>query len=198
MGTKASIVNRALSRLGSNKQIANIETENSREAIAARLIFDDERDYVLRDFPWPFATAYRQLGLVAEQPNGDWFYAYRYPSDCLYVRRVVTALGRREVIPRPFRVGVDDQGRLLFTNEPQATIEYTARVVDPERFDPLFDSMLAWRIAANLAPSLSRVKDMSDTALKMYEIERSTAQSRALNEGQQDEPLEAELIRVRD
>src|SRR5690606_25121463 len=105
----ASIVNRALARIGSSKQIANVETENSREAISARLVFDDERDYVLRDFPWPFATAYRTLALVSEAPNGDWGYAYRYPSDCLYVRRIVGALGRRDPDPPPFRVGVDEQ-----------------------------------------------------------------------------------------
>jgi hypothetical protein len=202
MTSKTQIVNIGLMRMGVSQSVANVDTENSREALSARLVFDDEVRYVLRDFPWPWATAYGDLGLVdgsdSEAANGDWQYAYRYPSDCLFARRLVTSAGRNNANPPPYKLGRDDQGKLIFTNEADATLEYTVDVSDPDEFDSLFVSMLAWRLAASMAPSLSRIKDMAKTAMEMYELDKSKAQSRALNEQQQEVPAESEFIRARD
>jgi hypothetical protein len=199
--SKTQIVNIALMRMGVSQSVANVDTENSREALSARLIFNDERDFVLRDFPWPFATAYAELGLgsgsATSPANRDWTFAYRYPSDCMFARRLVTENGRNDTNPPPFRLGRDAQGRLIFTNEQDAQLEYTASVTDAGEFDPLFVSMLAWRLAASMAPSLSRLKDMAKTALEMYAVDKSTAQARALNEQQQEQPAESEFISAR-
>lgn len=202
MTSKTQITNLGLMRIGVSQSVANVDSENSREALSARLIFDDEVKYVLRDFPWPFATTYVALGLVDGAPedpaNGDWLYAYRYPSDCHFARRLVTEAGRNNASPPPFRIGRDSQGKLIYTNEADAVLEYTAQIDDPEEFDSLFVSMLAWRMAGSMAPSLSRIKDMAKTAMEMYEIDKSKAQSRALNEGQQEQPAESEFIRSRE
>lgn len=202
MTSKTQIVNIALMRIGVSKSVANVDTEQSREALSAKLIFDDEVDFVLRDFPWPFATAYADLGLVdgaADDPaNRDWIFAYRYPSDCMFVRRVVReSVGRNDPTPASYRIGRDAQGKLIYTNEQDAQIEYTVDVTDPEEFDALFVSMLAWKLGASLAPSLSRIKDMATTCMQMYEIDKTKAQSRALNEQQQETPADAEWISAR-
>jgi hypothetical protein len=201
MSSKTQIGNVALLRIGVTQSVGNVDTETSREAIAIRLIFDDEVDFVLRDFPWPFATAYHTLELVdgsASSPaNGDWTFAYRYPSDCMFARRIVTERGRRDATPPPYKIGRDSQGKLIFTDQEDAVLEYTADVTDPQEFDAMFASMLAWRIAANIAPGLSRIEKMSAKAAEMYEIEKTKAQSRSLNEGQQEEPAESEFIRAR-
>ena len=199
--SKTQIVNLALQRIGVSKQVANVDTENSKEAMNAKTAYDDERDYVLRDFPWPFATKYVAPGLVAGSStvaaNLDWNYSYRYPSDAVYVRRILSALGRNDPDPPPFKVGRDDQGRLIYTNQAEAQIEYTMRVTNPEEFDPLFVSAFAWRLGWVLAPSLSRVEKIADHCLKMYAIELSKAQAGAGNEQQQEKQIEAEWIRGR-
>lgn len=202
MASKTQIVNIALNRIGVSKQVANVDTENSREALSAKIIFDDDRDYVLRDFAWPWATGYAVLGLVAGTSsvpvNGDWQYAYRYPSDAIFIRRIVTpGLGRNDPNPPAFRVGSDVQGRLLYTNQPEVTVEYTRRVTDAGEFDAVFTSMLAWRLGAMLAPALSRMTDAAKLCLQMYDYEKSRAETRALNEGQQDTAPQAEWIRGR-
>ncbi len=202
MASKTQIANVAIARIGASKQISNVDTDKGREAITARLFFDDDVKYVLRDFPWPFATAYTTLALVsgtASVPaNNDWQYAYRMPSDCLYARRIATTEGRNSANPPPFRVGRDAQGKLIYTNKVEAQLEFTVNITDSQEFDPMFASMLSWKLGAGLAPSLSRIKDMADTCMKMYELERSKAAARALNEGQQEVPIESELIRSRD
>jgi len=201
MASKTQIVNLALLRIGVTRAIANVDTEQSREAVSARLAFDDERDFVLRDFPWPWASTYATGQLVTGSSttpaNRDWIFAYRYPSDCLMVRRLVTSAGRSDTAPPSFAIGRDSQGRLIYTNQEEAEFEYTARVTNPEEFDALFVSMLAWKLASVLAPALSRIENMTTNAIKMYEIEKSKAQSRALNEGQAAPPLDAEWVRGR-
>lgn len=158
-----AIVNRALIRIGA-KTIANLDTEQSRESDAARVVFEEELRATLRDFPWAFSTKYQSTlafvaGTVAVPANGDWTYAYRYPSDCVFVRRIVSDL-RRAFDPNPpqFRIGQDTTGGLIFTDTENPTIEYTARIpCAVGRGDALFRDALAWRLAASLAPSLAQV-----------------------------------------
>jgi hypothetical protein len=197
MASKTQIANQALIAIGVTAQIANLETETSKEAIAIRLIFEDEVDFVLRDFPWPFATAYASLGLVTDDPNNDWDYAYRYPSDAVFVRRIATTLGRDNSEPPPYRIGRDDEGRLIYSDEVNANIEYTSRIFDSNELDPIFVSALVWKLGAKLAPSMSKIKDMAKTAWAMYEVEIDKAKSVSLNESQSEPAPDAEWITAR-
>src|SRR5665648_440114 len=90
MSSATEICNMALGHLASGKEIANLETERSAEAIACRRFFDSARDAVLRDFSWPFATKIKALSLIEEDPNSEWAYSYRYPTDCLNFRRILS------------------------------------------------------------------------------------------------------------
>jgi hypothetical protein len=199
--SKTRILNLALIDLGISKLVANLDTEASKEAILGRLIFPVEVDYVLRDFPWNFAKRYAKPGLVAGSPttpaNRHWAFAYRYPSDCLFVRSVISPMGRQATTPIPFAMGSDAEGELIFTDLPEAEIEYTANVTDPERWDAMFVQALHWRLAAHLAPALTRVEGLARSALQMYELEKSRSERAALNEQQLDPEPESEYIRAR-
>lgn len=157
-----AVVNRALVRIGA--QTIAAFTEQSREAVAAVAIFEDELKSALRDYPWAFATKYNAaltlVGGDATTPvNGDWQYSYRLPADCVFVRRLVTDLKRAyEPNPTTFRTVVDAAGGLLFTDDAAPTIEYTARVDGTVVLaDALFRDAFAWRLAASLAPSVAQV-----------------------------------------
>jgi hypothetical protein len=200
MASDTQIANLALLHMGVSERIANLTTEQSRAAESLRVAYNDDRDYCLRDFPWPWATAYATLGLVSSATvaySTDWFYAYRYPSQCLFIRRIVTDSGRLDTNPVQFRTGRDTQGRLILTDQQDAVVEYTVAVTDPQEFDALFVSMLSWKLAASCGPSLSRLSKIEERAMAMYEIEKFKAQSRALEEGQGPAPAEAEWIRAR-
>ena len=84
--------NLALLKIGVSKTITSL-SEQSREAMTAALQFDHQFRACLRQFPWAFATKYKNLGLVGGSAsvaiNGDWQYAYEYPDDCLFARRIV-------------------------------------------------------------------------------------------------------------
>lgn len=200
MASPTDIANLALLHMGVTKRIGNLETERSVEADALRTAYIDDRNYTLRDFPWPWATAYVALGLVSDPVtpyNGDWRYAYRYPANCLFLRRLVGPAGRNETRRIEYRIGRDSGGRLVLSNCTPLTVEYTAVVEDAQEFDAIYVSMLSWKLAASCGVALSRIAQIETRAMQMYEIEKTKAQSRALNEGQEPPEPDAEWIRSR-
>jgi hypothetical protein len=61
------VVNLALVRIGAHT-VANLDTEQSREAVLAGLVVDDELTNTLCDFPWPFATRYADPATLVGGP----------------------------------------------------------------------------------------------------------------------------------
>jgi hypothetical protein len=196
--TKTEIANLTLFCLGASKQLANVDTDMTVEARTIRACIDGQRDFCMRELDWPLATAYSVPGLVAGTSSTpavpDWFFSYRQPADCLKVRRVMTAglssfpitFGRHRkftIPPIAFTVGRDSQGALIYTNLQNANIEYTIRITDYTALDPMFATMLAWRIAIVCAPALSRVDGITKTVQNGYELEKQRATAAAFNEG---------------
>lgn len=193
------ICNMSLSRVGVSVFLETLDTsvDNTTEAVLCALWYGPMRDYVLRDADWSFARRYRALSLVEMDPNGEWRYAYRYPTDCFRARRIVQIGLRVNPKPPPFVVGGDDAGKLIYTDEPDAVLRYTTRITDPTVFDPKFDSALAWRIAVEIAPPLSRVKGMQQVAVDNYRMEIAAAEAEDANESSSDDPPDAQWIRDR-
>ena len=196
--TQIDIWNQALSNIGSKVFIQN-PNERSVEASVLAIWWKSAVEFVLAAHPWPFATAYQLLAPLDDNPTGgDWLYVYRYPSDCIHARRLVTKAGRRDPNPPPFKIGSDNEGRVIYTDQENALLEYTKEVTEPERFDPNFVDCLAWYLGHKAAPSVSRMPNMTDFALKQYKVALTNAADKAMNESQQDDPQEAENIRARD
>lgn len=157
------VANLALVRIGA-QSIMDLTTDQSREANLVRLVFENELRATLREFPWPFATVYDNAlavvdGSDTDPVNADWTYSYRLPADYITARRLVTPNGRRfEPSPYPFKVARDTTGDLLFTDQADPILEYTARIeCAVEHADALFRDAFAWRLAATLGPSLAAI-----------------------------------------
>jgi hypothetical protein len=195
--SKTSICNMAIGHAGETVFIANIDTARDKAAILCKRFYDQSVAFILRSFDWQFATRYRTLALVAETPNDDWAYAYRYPTDALKIRRIVTALGRSDSNPPAFVIGQDDQGQLVYSDEQDPTFEYTQRVDNPERFDPLFIEAVAWQLAGQIAPALSRDKNKAKECFQMAAYYIDQAEIAVANEQQPAEQQESEFVRAR-
>ena len=199
--SKTVIVNLALSHLGSGKEIADLDTEQSDEASAMRRFYDEARDKALRDFNWPFATKIASLALVETNPNDEWTYSYRYPTDCLNIRRILSGVRTDNRQTRAsYKVAKDSAGRIIFTDIDIAKVEYTERVETVEIYPPDFVMALSYLMAMYTAPRVTGGDPfgLGKKSSELYLQELSNARSNAFNEEQVDQPAESELYRARD
>jgi hypothetical protein len=201
------LANIALARLGVSKKIVSLATDVTVEAEQARLHWGTDVEQTLRDHPWGFATRYADLVLVAGsetvKATADWQYSYRAPDGMMKARRIVGQLDqRRHYDPHPitFRVGADDTGTLIYTNAEildgmPVTLEYTVRVACPAGVgDAIFRSAFAWRLAASMAPTLSRDAQKAAFCLQMYQATFADATTEDAQEQQQDKDGNADWI----
>ena len=199
--SSTEICNFALLHLGQTKRIANLTTEQSKEAQIFRSFYETVRDLVLRDHIWPFATKISALALVQEDPNDEWSYSYRYPSDALMIRRVLSGVRNDARNTRTsYKISKDAQGLLLLCDLEEAQIEYTEMVTDVSFFPDDFVMALSYRLAYYAAPSITNGDpfQMQGRMMQMYQGEMSRATANGFNEEQPDELPESEFIRFRE
>ncbi len=145
------VSNNALRLIGIGQKISSLDDDNHR-AEACKDAYPEARDLVLSSFKWPFTTRRVALGLVEEDPNDDWAFSYRYPIDCVVVRRIATSAGLPDYVPTPFTLGQDDTGRLLYTDVEDAIVEYSATADDPGEWPNCFADAVSGELAERIAP----------------------------------------------
>jgi hypothetical protein len=195
------ICNMALTHLASGKEIANLITEKSAEAQACRRMFWTARDLTLEEFAWPFATQFPILAEVAAQPTVEWNFSYRIPANTIMIRRVLSGLRTDSRQTRvPYKLGSDDQGRLLYCDLSSVQLEITARITNTAFYTPSFCTALSYLLAYMIAPRVTAGDPygLGPKAAQNYVQAISIARKNAANEEQADQPTEAESIRVRD
>lgn len=211
--TDTEIANMALAHIGAGNFISSLTTDNSANADAINAFLEITREQTLRDFPWPFATktadstlvttaATNAFALIEEDPNDEWGFSYRYPTDCAEVRRIWSGLRNDTPVSRvPFRIGFDGAvatatGRLLFTDMEDAVLEYTALLTDNTIYPPDFAMAWSYRLAWHVAPRLANnySPEITKMLMQMYALEINKARSNSANEEQPDRPTDCEWV----
>lgn len=201
MLSKTRLANMALRHLAVSTTIANVETDKTPHAKACQDFYDAALDQVLRDWRWPFATKIQALGLVEEEPNDEWGFSYRYPSDCVDFRRIQSGAARVDsrATQVKYRLGADDSGELIFTDQPDAVGEWTFRHVDVAHYPADFGVALSYLLASLIAPSVTAGDQfkLGARALSLYQVAIAGARANAANEEARDEPPESSFVSVR-
>lgn len=201
MSSKTEICNLAISHLGVGKTIADVDTEQSEEALICRRYYSIVRDMTLSDFSWPFATKFATLALVTERPNNEWAYSYRYPDDCISITRILSGVRNDNRQSRiSYKILRDNTGLLIYTDQVSAQIEYTAETDDPTFYPADYIMALSLRLASYIAAKITKGDPfgMGQKVLAMYYQEISRAQASAANEEQPDQRPDSEFIRIRE
>ena len=144
------------------------------------------------------------------QPPGQWLYEYSYPSDCLAIRQIkplpaasasggsappiypyggAVTPGAARMRPVKYRLATDldsfnNRIRVLLTNQAQAVAEYTARIVDPNIFDPDFITAFVGRLAAKICIPVSGDKELMKLAVQAGQLIEAKAAANSENEGE--------------
>jgi hypothetical protein len=158
-----AVANSALRLLGIGQKIASFDDDNHR-AEACKDAYPQSRDLVLSQFKWPFTTKRVVLGLVEEDPNEDWRFSYRYPVDCVMVRRIADSRGLPDYIPTAFTLGQDITGRLIYTDVEDAMVEYSGTLDDPGEWPNCLADAVAGELATRIAPIFKAGNDKLDRA----------------------------------
>ena len=160
-----TISNMALSHIG----VANIDRmdEASEPARLCKQFFDTARRTTLRKFPWPFATRRQVLGLLTTVP-GDYLYAYRYPTECVAIRKLFDESFRFIPEYQRYKILSDKEGRVIYTNVENCVCEFTADVKDCDLFDEGFIEALTWKMAADIAFKLTGNQNIQSQCLQAY------------------------------
>jgi hypothetical protein len=118
--------------------------------------------------------------LIEENPTDEWGYSYRYPTDALYIRRILSGIKKdTEDSKIPYELGQDDTGGLLiYTNTDEAQVEYTARCDNAGLYPSDFVIAFSYRLASFVAPQVASGTEGNKLAVTMYEFyQRHCAQA---------------------
>lgn len=177
MASEVDIANLALSHLGDSATVASLDPpEGSAQAEHCARWYPIARNALLELHDWNFATSRVKLAQVTQNWS-EWAYAYAYPSDVVRLLAVLPEGATSDnstsnsgpissaygvgyyddstfsvYMPQPYTSEVDEAGnRLIYTNEPSATLRYTRIITDTTKFSQLFVTTLARFLASYLA-----------------------------------------------
>lgn len=200
MTTSTDIANMALRNIANSNEIANLDTDTSKQAKACRAFYQISLLHLLRRRHWRFARKVAELVIVDPNPDSHYEYAYRYPADCIEFRNVrsservmnETTLIAHDIIP-------DADGRLVVTDEPDACGEYTYMVSNPDHWPPDFILALSFHLSTLLAPSLTSGDpfQMGKQAAMLYQYYFGEAAAADGGEAVPDEPTGSSIERAR-
>lgn len=165
MPSETDLLNDALSQIGATP--INAIDDGSVNANHCQRTYPALRDGLLRAAHWNFASKRVQLAQDAEVPAFEFAYSYTLPADCLKVREYyggspstgdgtdLALLEARQLAK--WRV----EGRKLLTNAGEVMIVYTARITNPDEFDPIFYQLLSTWMASKLANAIAKDPGMA-------------------------------------
>lgn len=125
MQTKTKIFNLALNALLLSKRLVNADTDTGNEAVTLRTNWDIAWESALEDMDLNRTCSRKTLEQLAEDPNSLWLFHCRRPTDCAFIRRIVSGVRTDNRSSRIlFETGIHEGQDGIFTNEDEAVIEY--------------------------------------------------------------------------
>ncbi|MBU0593360.1 MAG: hypothetical protein KKH74_06430 [Gammaproteobacteria bacterium] len=162
MASEVDIANLALAHLGDTATVASLNPpEGSAQAEHCARFYPIARDALLEMFAWGFATRRVQPAALASS-TPEWDYAYAMPADAINIIAVIPPgssddysigmISGGAYTPQAFAREIDARGAdVIYSDQPDAVVRYTAFVTDTTRFPPLFVMALSWHLASMLA-----------------------------------------------
>jgi len=195
MASETQIGKLALQHIGDRYDITDL-SEESVEAEQINLLFDDTRDWLLRQHPWGFANKFATPSSLTGTVPNNYDYMYTYMTDAVRVLGVVDPLDAGTKID--FEVARNSSDvKVILTDQQSAEFRYTQRITDTAQFDPEFTIAFSYALAAKIAMPLTGDRaimgDMSSLARNMI----NSAWETDSNEGIGDDPPDADWIQAR-
>lgn len=173
MAISITVCNLALGELRA-PAIADID-EATIEAAECRRYYPHCLKLLLERFDWSFAARIAALGEMTVNPRAsEWAHAYALPADMATAERLVPPPGGwpnapAGLPPVPAPPFIVEDG-VLYSQMPNAILEYSARDVPAAAMPGLFIDALAYALAARLAVPLRDSRETKSQLLQQAEI----------------------------
>lgn len=187
--TKPKIYNIALSALLLAKEVSDVVTDNSNEVRVLSTHYDIAFESTLQDLDLDSLSQPLELELIANLGNvstynGPWQYVYKYPTKCVFLRRIETPLAldnKRSHIAK--RTGIYDGQKAIYTNETEAFAECITNDIPLEALSPMAGMAIGYKLAFLSAPLLigkgaKKLRDGIDEHYRMAKAEAQETDSR--------------------
>lgn len=212
MFTKAKFFNLALQALLLNRQIIDTTSDRSNENKAMLENYDLALNAALFDMDLDSTASQKTLELVHDftvdpPPNNSapgplWNYAYKYPSNCAFFRRVVTCnVVDDKSTHEPKRILIWNGKKTIFANAQNAIGEYIATDFPIQTLTAPAGLTIALRLAYMTAPLIvgKGAKSLMSEIAQRYAASKAEAQGLDERESfsfQEDSNL-SEFVKVR-
>lgn len=202
--SKAKIYSLAASALLLNKEFDNVETDKSNECRVFNIHWDIALESTLKDLDLDHLSSTVELELIEElSDGGPWTYVYKYPSNCAFLRRIVSNAvvdNSRTHISKKVKMYSSSQ-KGIYTNEYQAVAEYIPKNISLASLSTMAGLALAYKLAYLSAPLVvgKGAKVLRDELQKAYILAKTEAQEDDANESfsYESEDIRSEFVAAR-
>lgn len=161
--SKVELANQALDHIGKDN-IATL-TSNVAQARKVNAAFERTIHSVLARSHWTFARKIAALANVTNDWAERWEYKYDLPNDCINPVRLIPTVDLQRREPIPFQ----RLGQSLYTNQPDAKLQYVFETDDTMAMPQQFLDACAFLLARNIAMPLTRKRSVYEDMNAMYE-----------------------------
>lgn len=202
MTSKADVYNLALGLLLLSDKVSNPDTDKGTKVVVLNTHWNIALCSALEDMDLDSTSTLCNLSLVAENPIHHWKYAYKYPTNCAFFRRIQSHAridSRSTHIDK--HVAMFDGKKVIFTNHHSAVAEYIDATIPITSLAASAALCVAYRLAVLSAPLIT-----GKGALKLivalqdgYKIAKADAQAMDARENFVfvPEDVESEFVKAR-
>jgi hypothetical protein len=178
--SKAGIFNLALGALLLERQVIDTATDRTKECRVLNTHWETALKTALAEMDLDSCSTTETLELITADPNDLWSYAYKYPSNCAFFRRIANSSktdNRSTHIEK--RLGSYSGQKVIFTNEYDASGEYIAADVDLATISGSAAMAIALKLAYLSAPLIvGKGANSLRTSLRdQYNLAKADAQA---------------------
>lgn len=200
--TKAGIYNLTFSALLLGKEVTEISTDTSNEVRILNIHWDTAFESTLQDLDLDSLSDDLELELIDTLDQGPWTYVYKYPTNCIFFRRIKScAAVDNSSTHISKKVGIYEGQRAIFTNVEGAIAEVIPKNVPLAALNPMAALAVAYKLALLSAPLLTGkgAKALKDDIRGEYLIAKGEAQEIDMRENfnYEADSVRSEFVRER-
>ena len=177
--SKVKIYNLALSALLLAQEVIEISTDKSNAVGVLNTFWEPALEATLQDLDLDGLSQPISLELLATLTDEPWQYVYKYPTNCAFLRRIISLQitdNRSTHISK--RVALYEGSKAIYTDEYQAVGECIPKDAPLEAFSAMAGIALAYKLAFLASPLIvgKGAKTLRKEILALYLLAKSDAQ----------------------